>query len=75
MHGKYRDTQRSCRSLLIIQKTSVDENPEVFFTVHDPTSFGIKQGDDAGSAIPVSNFLRGNDQQLNIAKSIIDELK
>jgi methionine-S-sulfoxide reductase len=53
-------------------KTSVDEILKVFFTVHDPTSLN-KQGDDAGPQYRSVIFYR-NDQQLNIAKSIIDDL-
>jgi methionine-S-sulfoxide reductase len=53
-------------------KTSVDEIMKVFFTVHDPTSLN-KQGDDAGPQYRSVIFYR-NDQQRNIAKSIIDDL-
>ena len=50
----------------------MDEILKVFFTVHDPTSLN-KQGDDAGPQYRSVIFYR-NDQQLNIAKSIIDDL-
>ncbi len=53
-------------------KTSVEEILKVFFTVHDPTSLN-KQGDDAGPQYRSVIFFR-NDQQRNIAKSIIDDL-
>jgi methionine-S-sulfoxide reductase len=53
-------------------KTSVDEILKVFFTVHDPTSLN-KQGDDAGPQYRSVIFYQ-NEQQRNIAKSIIDDL-
>ncbi len=53
-------------------KTSVDEILKVFFTVHDPTSLN-KQGDDVGTQYRSVIFYR-NDNQREIAKSIIDDL-
>jgi methionine-S-sulfoxide reductase len=53
-------------------KTSVDEILKVFFTVHDPTSLN-KQGADVGTQYRSVIFYR-NDNQREIAKSIIDDL-
>jgi methionine-S-sulfoxide reductase len=53
-------------------KTSADEILKVFFTVHDPTSLN-RQGADTGPQYRSVIFYR-NEQQRNIAKSIIDDL-
>jgi methionine-S-sulfoxide reductase len=53
-------------------KTSLDEILKVFFTVHDPTTLN-KQGADVGPQYRSVIFYR-NEQQRNVAKSIIDDL-
>jgi methionine-S-sulfoxide reductase len=53
-------------------KTSIDEILKVFFTVHDPTSLN-RQGADVGTQYRSVIFYR-NDNQRNIARSIIDDL-
>jgi methionine-S-sulfoxide reductase len=53
-------------------RTSVEEILKVFFTVHDPTTLN-RQGADVGTQYRSVIFYR-NDNQQNIARSIIDEL-
>lgn len=53
-------------------KTSIDEILKVFFTVHDPTTLN-RQGADVGTQYRSVIFYRNN-EQFEIAKSIIDAL-
>ncbi len=53
-------------------KTSIEEILKVFFTVHDPTTLN-RQGADVGTQYRSAIFYH-NQQQFQIAKSVIDKL-